>query len=344
MNPDIKLLSFIVPVYNVGPFLAECLDSLLNQDVPPETYEIICVDDGSADNSGKILDDYAARYANLIVIHQENGGVSRARNCALAQASGRYLWFVDPDDFIQDSFLPKLFQTIRTQHDPDMITFGVYEFGDYSTDCVLSAAELANKHALKNNRAPNEQYDATLCRHLYKRSLFEENGIAFDPEILVNEDNVVHFVAEAHVKTQAMLPEVGYFYRKRRNSLSSGSAERYYESRVKIATLFIDYYNNNFGNHYIAGYLLSSQLKMALFTVAKMKNPRRKQELRRLKSLHLFPLAIDEKDTYFEHKLEENSRQHRLYNKMYNAIYTRKGYAGMRLIVMQKKIKLRLTR
>ena len=336
------LLSVVVPVYRVEPYLRECLDSLFTQDVSEDAYEVVCVDDGSPDNCGKILDEYALSHRNMVVIHQKNAGVSAARNKGLDNASGKYVWFVDPDDFIQDDFLEKLFAVIKTQNAPDMITFGVYEFGDYTTDCVLSPEELLHKRELKNNRAPNEQYDATLCRHLYLRKIFVENHIAFDPEIRACEDNVVHFLVEGKVRTQAMIPEVGYFYRKRTNSLSTGSAEHYYESRIRIASLFIDYYHNNYGNHYIAGYLLTSQLKMALLHVAKMKNPRRRRELDRLKALRLFPLEIDKKDTFFEIKREETSKENRFYNECYNSIYTKKGYRSMRRYLLIKKVKTRL--
>ena len=340
--PDNELfLSLIIPIYNVEQFLGECLDSCLEQDIDQSRYEIICVDDGSTDDSGSILDRYAAEHANIIAIHQPNGGVSVARNTGLKAAGGKYLWFVDPDDLIQDHFLKTLLDTVETQQRPDMVTFGVYEFGDYTTDCSLSEDELLHKHELKNNRAPNEQYDATLCRHLYKNEIFSAKQIAFDPKIKVCEDNVVHFVYEGNVRTQAMIPEVGYFYRKRRNSLSSGSAEQYYETRVRIATLFLDYYFSGYGNHYIAGYLLTSQLKMALAHVARMKNPKRRRELKRLRALGLFPLKIDPKNTFFEKKRDETKSINRLYNKSYNSIYTIKGYYLMRWFVLKKKIRNR---
>ena len=334
------LLSIIVPVYGVEPFLRECLDSLFLQNIPESEYEVICVDDGSPDRSGEILDEYALCHGNMTVIHRQNAGVSAARNRGLDAAGGEYIWFVDPDDFIQDDFLETLFCCIKQRNVPDMITFGVYEFGDYTTDCSLSPEEKAQKKNLKNNRAPNEQYDATLCRHVYKRSLFTENGIRFDPLISVCEDNVVHFLAEGRVKTQAMLEPVGYFYRKRTNSLSSGSPERYYESRVRIATLFSEHYRSGYGNHYIAGYLLTSQLKLALLHIAKMKNPRRKTELARLKSLGLFPLKeVDRKDTFYEIKRDETCAANRRYNRAYNAIYTDAGYRSMRRILFWNRVK-----
>ena len=92
------LISIIVPVYNVDKYLSKCIDSIISQ-----TYndiELILVDDGSPDNSPKICDEYARKDNRIIVIHKENGGVSSARNAGLDIAKGKYIGFVDPDDYI----------------------------------------------------------------------------------------------------------------------------------------------------------------------------------------------------------------------------------------------------
>ena len=90
MNADkAKTVSVVIPVYNVSSYLAKCLDSLLSQTL--REIEIICVDDGSTDGSGAILDDYASRDVRLRVVHQANGGAGAARNAGLALAQGKYL-------------------------------------------------------------------------------------------------------------------------------------------------------------------------------------------------------------------------------------------------------------
>lgn len=102
-------LSIIVPVYNVEKFLNKCLDSLIGQTM--ENYEIILVDDGSKDASGRICDDYAERYPELVrVLHIDNGGQGRARNFGIETARGEYLGFVDSDDWVETDMYPKLCQ------------------------------------------------------------------------------------------------------------------------------------------------------------------------------------------------------------------------------------------
>ncbi len=99
-------LSIIVPIYNVAPYLRKCVDSLLAQDI--SDYEIILVDDGSTDNSGEIAQQYADTYANVKLISQENKGLSVARNVGIKQANGKYIIFVDSDDYLQPNCLGDL--------------------------------------------------------------------------------------------------------------------------------------------------------------------------------------------------------------------------------------------
>ena len=94
-----NLISIIIPVYNVEKYLAKCLDSVLNQTY--KNLEIILVDDGSKDNSGAICDEYAKRDNRIIVVHQKNSGVSKARNLGMSMATGDYIGFIDSDDTIE---------------------------------------------------------------------------------------------------------------------------------------------------------------------------------------------------------------------------------------------------
>ena len=111
-------LSIITPVYNTAKYLPACLDSLLDQGIPYEEYEVILINDGSTDHSAEILDRYANEYPNLRVIHKENSGVSATRNIALDMAQGEYIWFIDSDDFIEKNVLPEL-RTLAEKQKPN---------------------------------------------------------------------------------------------------------------------------------------------------------------------------------------------------------------------------------
>ena len=118
------MISIIIPVYKTEPYLRKCVDSVLAQ-----TYtnlEVILVDDGSPDDCGKICDEYAAKDSRVKVIHKENGGLSSARNCGLDVATGKYIGFVDSDDWID----PDMYETLLgllLRYDAD-IAEGSYRF------------------------------------------------------------------------------------------------------------------------------------------------------------------------------------------------------------------------
>ena len=124
-----NLVSIVIPIYNVEKYLNECVDSVIVQ-----TYhdlEIILVDDGSTDNSGKLCDEYKKIDDRIKVIHQKNGGLSAARNTGMDSAIGEYLYFLDSDDYIEPQTVERLVDTIE-QEKADIVLFDGYVV---YTDC-----------------------------------------------------------------------------------------------------------------------------------------------------------------------------------------------------------------
>ena len=115
-------LSVIVPVYNVELYLRKCIDSLLNQDLARDEYEIVLVDDGSTDQCGTICDEYASRHTHVVALHQANGGLSAARNSGIDEARGDYVFFVDSDDFVESNVLKALVDKVEAE-DLDVLRF-----------------------------------------------------------------------------------------------------------------------------------------------------------------------------------------------------------------------------
>lgn len=110
------LLSFIVPVYNVSSYLSKCLDSILNQSLSVEEYEIVVVNDGSTDGSFEIVQCYAKKYPNITVITQKNGGLSSARNVGIRVARGEYIQFVDSDDYLEPNVIKGLLEKMEREN------------------------------------------------------------------------------------------------------------------------------------------------------------------------------------------------------------------------------------
>ena len=128
MNPEI---SIIVPVYNVEKYLKRCIDSILNQSFT--NFELILVDDGSTDNSGKIIDEYAIKDERIKVIHKENGGQGSARNRGLDIAKGNYIGFVDSDDWIHKDMYKCMYKIIN-EDNTDIVQVGHNMVEEYTKD------------------------------------------------------------------------------------------------------------------------------------------------------------------------------------------------------------------
>ena len=122
-------LSIIVPLYNSEKYLPKCLDSLLSQDIPEQDYELILVDDGSPDGSRRIAEEYASRHSNIIVLAQSNKGTSGARNTGIRRAGGKYLGFVDPDDFVLENSFSVLIRRMEEEN-LDVLRFGYSEVNE----------------------------------------------------------------------------------------------------------------------------------------------------------------------------------------------------------------------
>lgn len=169
-----KLISVIVPVYNVASYIRVCLDSICGQSY--RNLEIILVDDGSTDASGRICDEYARRDSRIVVIHKQNGGLADARNAGLAAANGYYIGFVDSDDWIEESMYEKMYALCEEYH-LDLIISCFVEEGGYCNSTrrkftdkfiLLDKESLLNYYILNNTQCfiTNAVWD-----RLYKRTL-----------------------------------------------------------------------------------------------------------------------------------------------------------------------------
>lgn len=220
MADEIKV-SIVIPVYNAEKYLRECLDSLVNQTLPE--IEIICVNDGSKDNSAKILDEYAQKDSRVKVFHQQNQGASVAYNNGMKHVQGEYLFFVDADDYIRKDSLELLYNTSK-ERNCDMLLHGYYHFAEYFCSENQSIYKLISK--LGNRNVKFEDYckyfiNASLatCGKFYKTSLIKENDISFPIDIASGEDRFFAIKAYINANSISVLKEFLYYYRS--NSYNS---------------------------------------------------------------------------------------------------------------------------
>lgn len=177
VNDD--LVSMIVPVYCMEPYLHRCVDSLTAQ--THRNIEIILVDDGSTDLSGAICDEYAAADDRVRVVHQPNAGVSVARNVGIEAARGRWLAFVDPDDWVDAGLVSHLLGVARAS-DADLAVCGLFRTSNLDTSGALLAGSvraLSSTEALKLYTGPTTSWMTSPCGKLFRAELFE--GVRFPP-------------------------------------------------------------------------------------------------------------------------------------------------------------------
>lgn len=172
------LISVIVPIYRVEPFLRRCVDSILAQMYQP--LEIILVDDGSPDRCGIICDEYAEANQNIHVIHKTNGGLSDARNCGVNQAKGEYIAFVDSDDYISSDYFEYLYALIKKYDAEISMCYKVNTDGNNAEfaqiDKISPEIVLSGIEACKALLDPKQySHMVTACGKLYKAELVSEN-------------------------------------------------------------------------------------------------------------------------------------------------------------------------
>lgn len=209
MNP---LLSVIIPIYNVAPYLRECLDSVISQTY--ENLQIILINDGSSDESEKIAQEYLSD-SRVELISVSNGGLSKARNIGLSQAKGEYVYFIDSDDYISQGFLEEMVQIAQRFKAEFVCNDQIVRFG---------VSEIACKERKKPKEIEVDSQSIILggavWRCLFARSLLQRSGVRF-LEGKIYEDEAFLYMNLSFVKKFVRYCGEPYFYRQRENSIMS---------------------------------------------------------------------------------------------------------------------------
>ena len=237
------MVSIIVPIYNAEQYLRRCVDSILNQEYTD--FELLLVNDGSTDASGDICEEYGDRDPRVIVIQKENTGVSDSRNRALDRARGKYLQFLDSDDWITPD-ATRLFVRAAEEYGCDMVISDFYRVvgerlstkGDIEEEGVLTREEFA-AHMMEN---PADFYYGVLWNKLYRRDIVEEHNLRMDTDINWCEDFMFNLEYIRYAKVFYALHAPIYYYVKRKGSLASQGIN--ISKTVKMKLNVFEYYNN----------------------------------------------------------------------------------------------------
>lgn len=219
------LVTIIVPGFNIENYVRRCLESISNQSY--KNLEIVLVNDGSTDETGKIFDDYAKKDERIRVLHKSNGGVSSARNLGLQQATGDYVLFVDGDDWLEKNAIEMLVDVVKL-YDNDVVLFEYcVDYVDGKKNVCLHPelhGSMTVQQAIENTIAPINRF---VWSKLYKRSILR--GVYFDETIHLGEDTL--FACEAMINGESayFIAKPLYHYVQ---SANSATRKKYFDKRM----------------------------------------------------------------------------------------------------------------
>jgi len=226
MKLNIPNVSVIVPIYNSEDYLTECLDSILNQTL--KSIEIICVNDGSLDDSGKILKDYQEKDPRIVIINKKNGGLSSARNSGIVVATGEYIGFIDSDDWIDEFYFEKLYQAAKSNNAD--ISMGNFKWFSQKSKLLEQVSWVSKIMKSIKSEIVTEVLDrkkiivtSTVCNKLFSRDFINTNNFLFY-EGLFWEDNPFTITTTIKANKICIIRDVFYHCRKHENSITGTAA------------------------------------------------------------------------------------------------------------------------
>ena len=216
-------VSVIVPCYNVAPWLPGCLDSILNQ--THADLEVIAIDDGSTDETGAIIDQYATRDSRVVAIHQANAGLVAVREKGIAVATGDYIGFVDGDDTIEPDMYARLVRN-AVQYGADISHCGMaFLWPDGRYEAHFGTGKIMEQDRFSGVRdlLLGQNIEPSLCNKLYARALVADSCL--DPSVLNNEDLLRNYVLFSRSRKSVYEDFCGYRYYQRPGSMSKDQAK-----------------------------------------------------------------------------------------------------------------------
>lgn len=291
-------VSIIVPVYNIELYLQKCLDSILSQSFLD--LQIIIVNDGSTDNSEGIIKNYAAKDDRILYLKKENGGLSDARNYGLNYVSGKYILFIDGDDYLDSKMVELLYKNAE-ENNSDIVECSYYQ--DFGTKLVLKSV------AFTNIKEDITFGCCSVWNKLYKAELLQKSGVRFFKGVQYEDVNFnTKLLPFVNRKTSVSVPL--YYYVQRQTSI----CHTYNEKLNDIYTVFDDiadfYKNNNFSNNYSEEreyLIIKDMLGGTYFRILKIPSKKLRNSMLQKNWEYLTTLYPDfKKNKYLKYKTKTN--------------------------------------
>ena len=294
-------LSIIIPAYNTEQYLKRCIESCELQDISFKDYEILIIDDGSTDSTLSIANHLSTKYKNIKVFSQKNQGQSTARNLGLEKARGKYIWFIDADDYIKENCLGQPLQTLEEKH-LEILSFRMEVFRNNGSHFVAKLEDFeVNKVYEGEYLILNNIIAGSVCNRIFLKSFLDKYRLRFYPRI-IHQDSEFTLRCFSLVKRMLFSDKVFYFYEFNENSSTRDkSYEKQKKSHLSIAQISANITDFTNGNYIISEKLKSFLLKKAnsmligqMLLYILQKNSYKKQlvndYLEFSKSLNIYPI------------------------------------------------------
>lgn len=288
MTPKI---SIIIPIYKVEDYLPRCIDSVLSQSFTD--FELLLIDDGSPDNCGKICDEYAEKDSRVRVFHKPNGGVSSARNLGLDNATGEWIAFIDPDDYVDKEYLNELFLSMKV-YDSDFVATIEYEVDDVDKITYLYKKDfnlLFTRYKFDYGPGP--------VGKLFKSTIISQQNLRFKLNVHRGEDSIFVYSYLFGIEDVVLIISDKYFYdRLRPNSLSKSikSYESALIGKQEFDKVFVLLKENKFLDEEGIANMTKAQIAhtdIILMSIFKIRN--REKRLQKMREIDL--------SSYAKHKI-----------------------------------------
>ena len=251
MSHTSLFLSIIIPVYRTKDYLRKCVNSILEKQL--KDYEIILVDDGSPDESGKLCDKLAAKHSVIRVIHQENGGASKARNSGITAAKGQYLIFMDSDDYWNPGVsLVKMLEKVKKQPAIEMWLFYWLDYFEgegffkRNEHCKLDRIDTSSGVNFYRSLLSNGSLEVSACSKIIRKEFLQKNNLYFQ-EKLLGEDNEWMMRVLRYLQKPGIIAEPLYIYVQRNSgsSISSSISLKNVQDILLIIEQTLTFYERN---------------------------------------------------------------------------------------------------
>lgn len=291
-----KKISVIVPSFNVEQYLEDCLNSLVKQTIFYD-LEIVCIDDGSTDNTIKILEQYKLKYSNIIVVSQDNQGQSSARNAGLKLATGKYIGFIDSDDIINEVYYENLLDTIE-KHQADLVVCKLVTLYDNGSVDETNAREYIVDDFVKIDSNfddkiklfLNDKLSVSPCNKLIKRTMLQANNTSFSVG-LYNEDMEFGFDIIEASNVIVKCEESIYYYRQRSSSTTKLATIRVLDM-LKVTDNIVAKLNSKYPNQYKFDIDIYKLLFCVYLTLHRARNANEGVKIEVIKEVHNYTKDI----------------------------------------------------